>query len=293
MGAAVAAQQTPVPAHVPPELVLPIGLTVGKEFLAAPHAFMASLHDTHPPIFYSYDDNMPGAWLLTRHEDCFFVLRHPEIFTTAGATPFPRDPDDHFYMIPLEIDPPHHRKYRAIIDPMVSPLAVARLELAIRQLANELIDQFIDRGGCEFTTEFGRPLPVSVFLNLMGLPQDKRDTFVGWAMGLLHANDRTIMANAMREVVAYLKSVIKEKLQHPDDGAISVIAHASPDGNRSAARKSSALCFSCSLPDWTRCLRRSTTCSCGWPRIRTAAGKSSIIRRNSTRSSKSCCGFFL
>jgi cytochrome P450 len=230
MAATQAAEKSGIPAHVPSELVRPIGLTEGPTFLAAPYAFMASLHDTHPPVFFSPSEHAPAAWMLTNYDDAYFVLRHPEIFTTAGATPFPRDPDNYFYMIPLEIDPPDHRKYRAILDPMFSPQAVTKLEATIRDLANRLIDQFIDQGGCEFTTDFGRPLPVSVFLDLMGLPQDMRDTFVRWAIGLLHAQDRKIMENVMREVTAYLQTVIQEKARNPDKGAISMIVHSKPGG---------------------------------------------------------------
>jgi cytochrome P450 len=237
MAAVQDAERRDVPTHVPAELVRQIGLTEGPEFLAAPHKFMASLHDTHPPIFFSTSEHASNAWMLTKYEDVYFVLRHPEIFTTAGATPFPRDPNDYFYMIPLEIDPPHHRKYRSMIDPMVSPKAVAALEDSIRKLSNQLIDRFIDQGECEFTTDFGRPLPVSVFLNLMGLPQDMRDTFVGWAMGLLHSQDRQIAGKCMQETVAYLKKVIAEKTQRPDDAVLSTIVHKKVDGQPLTAQE--------------------------------------------------------
>jgi cytochrome P450 len=229
MAANPGAQQT-IPAHVPPELVRSIGLVEGPEFLAAPHAFMAALHDTQPPIFFNTAIHTPPAWLLTKYEDAFFVLRHPEIFTTAGATPFPRDPNDWFYMIPLEIDPPHHRKYRAMIDPMFSPKAVLNLETTIRERANKLIDEFIDKRAVEFTTAFGRPLPVSVFLDIMGLPQDMRDTFVSWAMGLLHSQDREIAGRCMRETCAYLKQVIGQKKAKPDSGVLSAIANGQAAG---------------------------------------------------------------
>jgi cytochrome P450 len=219
-----------IPAHVPAELVRPIGLTEGPEFLAAPHAFMASLHDTHPPIFYSPSEHTRNAWLLIKYEDVSFVLTHPKIFSTQDSTPFPRDPNDYFYMIPLEIEPPEHRKYRSLIDPMLTKQSVTALEGTIRQLANRLIDQFIDKRECEFTTAFGRPLPVSVFLDLMGLPQQMRDTFVGWAMGLLHSQDRQIAAKSMRETVAYLKEVIQEKRTQTDPGLLSAIVHGQRDG---------------------------------------------------------------
>jgi cytochrome P450 len=224
------APQSDIPAHVPPELVHNIGLTEGREFLAAPHAFMAGLHENLPRIFFSTGEHTRGAWMLTHHDDAFFVLRHPELFTTAGATPFPRDPDNYFFFIPLEIDPPGHRKYRSILDPMLSPKAIAAMEANIRERANKLIDQFIDKRECEFTTAFGRPLPVFVFLDFMGLPQAMLDTFVGWAMGLLHAQDRAIAERVMRETTAYLQTVIKEKAKTPDAGAVSAIVHARPGG---------------------------------------------------------------
>jgi cytochrome P450 len=226
-----AAGSPPIPDHVPPELVYAARITEGEEFLAAPHKFMAELHDKAPPIFFS-----PGtphaapAWQLLKYDDAFFVLRHPEFFTSAGSGPFPRDPDDYFNIIPLEIEPPHHRKYRAIVDPLVSPKTIGTLETSIRALANDLIDQFIDKGECEFAKDFGRPLPVGVFLDIMGLPRDMMDEFVRWAMGLLHAQDRTIAQQVMNEVTAYLSQVIKEKAANPDGGAVSAIVHGKPGG---------------------------------------------------------------
>jgi cytochrome P450 len=230
MAATHAPGKPAVPDHVPPELVRPIGLTEGPEFLASPHAFMADLHKTQPRIFFSPSEHAANAWLITHYDDVFHVLRHPEVFTTKGSLAFPRDPNNYFYLIPLEIDPPEHRKYRALLDPMFSPRAVAKLEQTIHKLANDLIDEFIDKGSCEYTKSFGRPLPVSVFLDLMGLPQDMRDTFVGWAMGLLHAQDREIAGKAMKETVAYLQTVIKEKQAKPDAGVISAIVNGKAGG---------------------------------------------------------------
>ena len=218
-----------IPPHVPKELIRSVGLTFGPEFLAGPHAYMAGLHDTMPPIFYDVNF-MANAWTLLKHEDALFMLRHPEIFSNEGATPFPRDADDYFYFIPIEIDPPHHRKYRAILEQQFSPKGVLALEDKIRGIANDLIDRFIDKGECEFTSDFGRPLPVSVFLDLMGLPQEKRDTFVKWAVDLLHSNDRTIMAQSMQSITTYLREVIAEKTTNPDDKVISRIVHGIVDG---------------------------------------------------------------
>lgn len=227
-----------IPAHVPPELVHNIGLTESPEFLADPFKFMAGLHERLPPLFFSVgQQGTHKSWQLTKHSDVYFVLRHPEIFTTHGQGPFPRDPDNYFRIIPLEISPPEHRKYRAIVDPLVSPQAIAKLEANIRKLTNELIDNFIDRGECEFAKELGRPLPVGVFLDIMGLPRSMMDEFVRWAMGLLHAQDRAVAGQVMGEVTAYLNSAIAEKRANPDGGMVSAIVNGKPGGEPMSERE--------------------------------------------------------
>ena len=218
-----------IPPHVPKELIRCSGIPTGEAFLGAPHDFMASMHRDFPPIFYDVGE-YGNAWQFTKHEDALFALRHWEYFSNEGATPFPRDPNDYFYFIPIEIDPPHHRKYRNIVDPLFSPKGVLKLEGLIRQRAQALLDEFARQGECEFTTAFGRPLPVSVFLDIMGLPQDMRDTFVEWAIDLLHGKDRESMGRAMHNIVTYIKQAIAEKKAHPDEGVVSRITHAAPDG---------------------------------------------------------------
>ncbi len=220
-----------VPDHVPPELVRQAGLIYSPEFLSDPYKFFAGMHEKFPPIFYDVGP-FGNAWVMTKHEDALFALRHAEYFSNEDATPFPRDPEDYFYFIPIEIDPPDHRKYRNIVDPIISPQGVLKLETRIRALANELIDDIIGKGECEFDEVFGRPLPVLVFLDLMGLPRDMSDTFVSWAMALLHSNDRKIMGDTLKTIGDYLKIAIAEKQANPDDGLVSRIAHAEFDGQK-------------------------------------------------------------
>lgn len=218
-----------IPEHVPRDLVRQSGIIIGPEFLADPYAFFPAMHEKFPPIFYDVGP-FGNMWNIIKHEDALFVLRNSEYFSTEDATPFPRNPEDYFYFIPIEIDPPEHRKYRSIVDPFISPKAVKGWEDRIRALANELIDGFIDNGECEFPEKFGRPLPVLVFLDLMGLPRAMCDTFVEWSIALLHSNDRKVMGETMATITHYLQLQIAEKEANPDDGLISKIVHAEVDG---------------------------------------------------------------
>lgn len=218
-----------VPSHVPQELIRSVGMPFTPAFTADPYEFFPRMHETLPPIYYDVGP-MGNAWHLIKHEDAFFALRHGEYFSSASSTPFPRDPDDYFYFLPIEIDPPNHRKYRAIVDPLVNPQAVLKWEERIRKLSNDLIDAMIAKGSCDFTEDFARPLPVCVFLDLMGLPQNMRDQFVNWVVALLKDMNPVKMAAVMKEIGAYLNDAIADKRANPDEGMISRIVHAAPNG---------------------------------------------------------------
>ena len=73
-------------------------------------------------------------------------------------------------LIPLNVDPPKHSKYRKLLDPLFAPKRMDEQEEDITRRVNGFIDTFIDRGECNFTEEFAELFPSSVFLGLMGLP---------------------------------------------------------------------------------------------------------------------------
>ena len=83
-------------------------------------------------------------------------------------------------LIPLQIDPPDHVKYRRVLDPHLAPRQIVPREDRMRAVVNELIDRFIERGSCDFHAELSVPLPCTVFLELCGLPLSELDTFLGW-----------------------------------------------------------------------------------------------------------------
>ena len=88
-------------------------------------------------------------------------------------------------LIPLQIDPPDHKKYRKILDPLFAPRQMALLEPPITSLVNDLIDRFEDRDEIDFATEFSIPFPSQVFLTMLGLPLDELPTFLAMKDGII------------------------------------------------------------------------------------------------------------
>src|SRR3546814_3150472 len=66
---------------------------------------------------------------------------------------------------------------------------MAALDEKVRIYARDYIDQFKDRGSCEFMGEFAFKFPIAVFLELMGLPQEDVEQLLAWEMNLLHQPD--------------------------------------------------------------------------------------------------------
>src|SRR5262245_53132303 len=88
------------------------------------------------------------------------VLRHPEIFSSSEMA---HDLKARRPLIPLQIDPPDHRKYRRILDPLFAPQRVKLLEESTARLVNDLIDRFVDEDEIDFCRQFSIPFPSQVF----------------------------------------------------------------------------------------------------------------------------------
>ncbi len=93
-------------------------------------------------------------------------------------------------LIPLNIDPPEHVKYRRLLDPLFAPRRIDALETDIAARVNHFVDEFAERGSCDFTAEFAELFPSSVFLGMMGLPWDELGTLIELRDGLLRPGTR-------------------------------------------------------------------------------------------------------
>jgi len=196
-----------------------------------PHPVYHEVHDRCP---VSRDPGMFGGYSVTlsRYDDVLWALKHPEVFSSKDVVKIGNDVP----LIPLSVDPPDHAKYRRLLDPQFSPKQMADLEPEARILVNEIIDEFAGRGGCDFHEDFATPLPSTIFLALMGLPQDDLSQFLSWrddtirpqADSLEEMEQKRVAAG--RAIEAYFEGKIEEKRAHPDDRLLSTLVHGEVEG---------------------------------------------------------------
>lgn len=228
---ALAGDPAPVPAHVPPELVTPF--TLRHDLGSRPHDRVASLHPG-PNVVYTPYFHIPrqpgGAWVLTRAADIRAALGDTTNFSSQGTSRFSDIIGGGVNLIPLELDPPEHAKFRSVIMPIFAPNRMKFLEDKVRERAGSLAEACFAKGdGCDFVAEFSRPFPAGIFLDMMGLPNEHLEQCTAWAKDILAATDREKVFAAMRGVRDFLLEQIEMRRKKPTDDLLSVMVHAKVD----------------------------------------------------------------
>ena len=92
----------------------------------------------------------------------------------------------------------------------------------MQDLCDQLIASFIDRGHCEFASEFSSILPNAIVIALLGLPADSLPQFLHWEDEMIHGETVEARYAAGVAVIDYLKAFIAEKQARPE-GATDVM----------------------------------------------------------------------
>ncbi len=226
----------PIPDHVPPHLIGDFNFYNSPGMVDTPfgdpQAATSVLHQG-PPIFFAPGNtrNGEGTWMVIRAADQRKVLQdgvtfssNRRIFSSALGEDWP--------LIPLEIDPPEHTKWRALLNPLLSPKRVIALEAVVRERASELVEQVKARGNsCRVMEEFAFPFAVSIFLQFLGIGREHLDDFVSWAEDQLHGtpDKRTVAA---RRFMAFLDELQALRRHAPTDDFMSFVTQAEIDGRK-------------------------------------------------------------
>jgi cytochrome P450 len=189
--------------------------------------------------------------LLSTKEVIDEAFRHPEVFSSNMDAVDLRNVRP---LIPLQIDPPEHKKFRKLLDPIFAPRAMAELEEPVTRLVNDLIDRFIDRGEVDFAAEFSIPFPSQVFLTLLGLPLDELPTFLAMKDGIIRPNHVTgapygsEAAIAHQQVMAdsvydYFNMVLDQREVQREEDLLSRFLDAEVEGHRLTREDILDICF--------------------------------------------------
>jgi cytochrome P450 len=115
---------------------------------------------------------------------------------------------------------------------------VKALEPRIREVANALVDSFIDRGEVELVTEFGVMLPLTIIAECLGVDDDDLPTFKHWSDDFVAAIGNHDMSKdqlkrlvkTQGEFFVYFAGKIAERRAERRNDLISDVVYAELDG---------------------------------------------------------------
>ena len=137
----------------------------------------------------------------------------------------------------LTQDPPEQRRYRSLCQKPFSASSVAKLQPYIENLANELIDQFIDDGQCNWMDAFAVPMPVRMIAYILGVPIDDLALFKEWSDASVYQfaadQNRAEVLRSAQLVVDfqhYFAEKIEARQKQPTDDVLSDIVNSNDEG---------------------------------------------------------------
>jgi cytochrome P450 len=189
--------------------------------------------------------------IVCRRGEIEEAFRSPEIFSSNMSAV---DLQNVRPMIPLQIDPPDHKKFRKILDPLFAPRRMAELEEPLTKLVNDLMDRFAGRAEIDFAAEFSIPYPSHVFLTLLGLPLEETPRFLAMKDGIIRPDHVTGNPRESRltvthqkatadSIYAYFNDVLDQRQVEGRDDILTTFLHTEVDGHRLTREDILDICF--------------------------------------------------
>jgi cytochrome P450 len=173
---------------------------------------------------------------LTRYDDVRAVGKDAATYSSE-PTIMIDEPDasidlgDHKMM--LMADPPLHTRMRRLVSREFTPAASRALRPRIEQLAVQIVDEVVERGGCDLVTDVAGEMPSFVIAELLGIPlDDGRELY--HLTETLHAASASVGVEAQQaafgQMFGYASQVYASKRERPGDDLSTLLATGELDG---------------------------------------------------------------
>ncbi|PLK26144.1 cytochrome P450 [Novosphingobium sp. TH158] len=207
-----------------------------------PHAFYAALRHGDP---VHYDPKL-DSWLVTRHEDIFFVQSDPITFSVnkgyhtqqargmqAEFQEILKNEGGGYFPDAIMSDPPYHTRIRKLMENAFTAHRVKALEPRIAAVVAEVLEGVADRGNADAVKDIAVPLTIRVIVEQLGLDHGMEDKISRWSVAVTaqigRMQDRDQMLENARQICDlqhYIIGKMKEREANRGEDMISDIVHA-------------------------------------------------------------------
>jgi len=184
----------------------------------------------------------PGFWVLSKYDDVKMASRQPLLFSSwKGGTniwDLPPEQLDQVRLMMLNMDPPKHRQFRAIVSKAFTPRMVRQLTPRVRAMAKKIVDGIARKGECEFVSEVAALLPMEVICEMMGIPEEDRPHINELSNKLIGFDDPEYQGGiedaqmASAQMFLYAAKLAERARKQPADDLATALLNAEVDGER-------------------------------------------------------------
>ncbi|HET6735569.1 MAG TPA: cytochrome P450, partial [Mycobacterium sp.] len=195
-------------------------------FDAERSAIFRQLRD-YQPVFY---DEPTETYFLSRFDDVFAAATDPATFSSVTS--------DASSLLPIlnHLDDPRHGELRRLVSKAFTPARVNALEEKIRQLAVDLLDKYLAGGGGDLISGFSGPFASTVIGRLIGIPEDRLESFRHLTDQLLilgqRGEEEATMAVAA-QIYAGFDELLNLRREKSEDDLMSALTAVQRDGDLS------------------------------------------------------------
>lgn len=204
-----------------------------------PYDFFRTLR-REAPVFRHPETNGPGFWVLTRYDDVVRVSLDHETFSSERGGVTINDPPEEARGVLREIllymDPPRHTRRRRVVSRGFTPKIILEMEPHVRQIARDIIAAVAGRGECDFVADVAAELPLTVILEMLGVPIEDRRMIFNWTNRMIGADDPDYSSSpedareASAQMFMYANRLAIERKANPRNDVVSTLVHAEVDG---------------------------------------------------------------
>ena len=232
-----------------PELV---DVTTPSLYLdGVPHDRFTAMREIPGIVWHPYESS--GFWAVTRYDDVRTVSVTPEVYSSGiGHTnlwDLEADALEARRSI-IDTDAPDHTRLRRLVNRYFTPRAIRKWEQLTREIAAELIDDYIEAGGGDWVEQVAAPLPIRVILSILGVPIEDADFLVELSNYLVEGTGDTpslapdafgnvtplrllpFASPASHALFEYGEKLGAERRADPQDDLVTALVRAEDDGDR-------------------------------------------------------------
>src|SRR6516165_8804931 len=153
---------------------------LSPEFIRDPYPHYERLRRTDPVHITPH-----GMYVASRHAEVSLLLRDKRFgkdFVERSRRRYgPKIMEEPVFRIlshtMLQADPPDHTRLRGLVVKAFTARRVDDMRPRIQEIVDQTIDAVIDRGHMDLIEDFAFRLPVTIICDMLGIPEDHRETF--------------------------------------------------------------------------------------------------------------------